>query len=209
MKRMVQRAPWMIAALLALASPATAQWGLPGQPYCCTKPPEQMVANPKWTPGSKLPALVPFGSIKLQLHDSIRVHLVGTWSNGVKLVSTPMVNGVPGTVRVAALLLLLPSPTSATVGVAIKPGPTIQILNPEGLPIAAPGITVAVSSKGAKLAGTVTALTNIQGRVTFPSLILMDTARTVLTFYVPATPTMHVATSQPIRVTAITKKRVS
>jgi hypothetical protein len=124
------------------------------------------------------------------------------------LVGTPIVNGQPGVVRVAALLLLLPSPTSATVGVAIKPGPTIQILNPEGLPIAAPGITVAVSSKGAKLTGTVTLLTNIQGRVAFPSLILMDTARTVLTFYVPATPTMHVATSQSIRVTAITKKRV-
>ena len=204
MKRLIEMRHWMIALLLALASTSAR---LASAQTCCTKV-EQLVANPKWTPGSKLPALVPYGSFPSKLHDSVRVHLVGTWSNGAKLVGTPIVNGVPGTVRVAALLLLLPSPTSATVGVAIKPGPTIQILNPEGLPIAAPGITVAVSSKGAKLTGTVTLLTNIQGRVTFPSLILMDTARTVLTFYVPATPTMHVATSQSIRVTAITKKRV-
>ena len=195
MKRTLRWFPWMIALLLALASPAYAQ-------TCCTRV-EQMVANPKWTPGSKLPALVPFGSIKLQLHDSVRVHLVGTWSNGVKLVGTP----AGGTVRTAALLLLLPSPDHATVGVPIAPGPTIQVLNPEGLPIAAPGISVAVSAKGATLTGTVTGITNIQGRVAFPSLILMDTARTVLTFYVPATPTMHVATSPPIRVTAISVKR--
>jgi hypothetical protein len=155
-----------------------------------------------------LPALVPFGSVKLQLHDSIRVHLVGTWSNGVKLVGTPIVNGRAGVVRVAALLLLLPAVDRATVGVPLSPVPTIQILNPEGLPIAAPGISVAVSAKGAKLTGTVTGITNIQGRVAFPSLILMDTARTVLTFYVPATPSMHVAISRPIRPTAITKKRV-
>lgn len=194
MKRIIQRTPWAIALLLALASTTNAQ-------TCCTKV-EQLIANPKWTPGSKLPALVPFGSIKLQLHDSVRVHLVGTWSNGVKLVGTP----AGGTVRTAALLLLLPAVDHATVGAALSPAPVIQVLNPEGLPIAAPGITVAVSAAGAPLLGTTTLLTNIQGRVAFPNLMLMDTIKTVLTFYVPATPSMRIATSRPIKPTLTAKR---
>lgn len=180
----------MKRVLIALALFVSA--GLAHAQTCCTKI-ELLTLNPLWHHNTRVPMLIPLP--KLNLHDSVRVQVVGTWDNGVKTVLTP----TGGVVRAAALLLLLPAPDHATIGQPIVKPPTIQVLNPEGLPIAAPGIMVAVSSNGSRLGGTATGLTNVQGRVTFTNLILLDTTRTTLTFYVPATPSISPTASPPIR----------
>lgn len=140
--------------------------------------------------------LVPFGQGKLQLHDSVRVHTIATWNDGTKTVLTP----VGGVVRAAALAVTQ-QPDHAVVGVALAHGILVQVLNPEGLPIAAPDILVTVTAKGAKLTGTLSGVTNVQGRVLFANLILMDTARTTLTFSSPGV-FLRATQAQPIRVSA-------
>ena len=202
------RRGWMIGTLLALAiAPAQAQvWARM----------DVMAMNPAWRPGSHVPVLIPYPKVGHINKDSITpdgrviphaaqlVALV-TWSDGTKTVEAAEKEPV----RAGGLMLLVP-PDGAVVGVSLRNAPAVQILTPEGLPTGTgPGkaITVAVSSRGAKLGGTLTVLTDAHGIARFPNLILLDTARTVLTFYVPATFTVRAVTSRPIQVRAVSPNR--